>query len=167
MDIFGLKWTVMIGQIGNLLYICANIRPTPTLMYISQYFSDKFIKMMICLFLSAAAFLGLATSPLWTAQANYIKLIARCYAHHRQKKVADIVSLFFGIFFAIFGTCGIWGNLISYLVLNQSNHPQKFNCGVYFDPLSKNHTDESEHVSDLTVRNTLLSPIYLIINFIN
>jgi hypothetical protein len=46
----------------------------------------------------------------------------------------------------------IWGNLISYLIINQSNHTRSSNCGVYFDPLSKSDTDESVHVSDFMVR---------------
>jgi hypothetical protein len=36
MDIFGLKWTIIIGEIGYILYIGANIRPVPSLMYISK-----------------------------------------------------------------------------------------------------------------------------------
>jgi len=56
---------------------------------------------------------------------------------------------------------------MSYFILNQSNHPQKFNCGIYFDPLSKNDTDSSANVSDLTVRNTILSIICCIINFVH
>ncbi|CAF4222559.1 unnamed protein product, partial [Rotaria sordida] len=91
-DIFGLKWTIIIG----------------------------------------AACLGFASAPLWTCQATYLSCIARYHAHHKQKQVEDIVSLFFGIFFAIFGTSTIWGNLISYFILNQSNNPEKFDCGIYF-----------------------------------
>ncbi|CAF0882876.1 unnamed protein product [Rotaria sordida] len=131
-DVFGLKWTIIIGEIAYILYISANIRATPIFMYIG------------------AACLGLASAPLWTCQATYLSCIARYHAHHKQKKVADIVSLFFGIFFAVFGTSTIWGNLISYFILNQSNNPEKFNCGVYFDPLSKNKTDTAPDVSNLT-----------------
>ncbi|CAF5113230.1 unnamed protein product, partial [Rotaria sp. Silwood1] len=76
-DIFGLKWTIIIGEIAYVLYISANIRPVPILI-------------------------------------------------------------------------NIWGNLISYLILNQSNNPEKYNCGVYFNPLSKNETDKAPHVRDLT-----------------
>jgi hypothetical protein len=102
---------------------------------------------------------------LWTCQATYIRCIAGYYAHNKQKKVADIVSLFFGIFFAIYGTSTIWGNLISYFILNQSNNPEKFNCGVYFNPLSKNETDKAPNVSNLTVNSLILFTVYFIINF--
>ncbi|CAF1192085.1 unnamed protein product [Rotaria sordida] len=33
-DIFGLKWTIIIGEIAYVLYISANIRPIPILIYI-------------------------------------------------------------------------------------------------------------------------------------
>ncbi|CAF1286467.1 unnamed protein product [Rotaria sordida] len=131
-DIFGLKWTIVIGEIAYILYLSANIRPIPIFMYIS------------------AACLGLASAPLWTCQATYISCIARYHAHNKQKKVENIISLFFGIFFAFYGTSNIWGNLISYFILNQSNNPEKYNCGIYFDPLSKNETDKAPHVNDLT-----------------
>lgn len=119
MDFFGLKWTIIIGEIAYIFYIAVNVQPTPILMYV------------------AAASVGLVSAPFWASQATYVSRIARAHAHLQQKKVEDVVSLFFGIFFAIFGTCAVWGNLVSYVVLNQSNQPQRFNCGIYFDPLSK------------------------------
>lgn len=36
MDIFGLKWTIIIGEIGYISYIVANIQPIPVFMYISK-----------------------------------------------------------------------------------------------------------------------------------
>ena len=104
-------------------------------------------------FLLGATFLGLLSPPLWVSQATYIDRIARFHAYHKHKQVDVIISLFFGIFFAFLGTCTIWGNLISYFVLNQSNNPQKFNCGVHFDPLAKVATNSSDDVNDATVYN--------------
>ncbi|CAF4911121.1 unnamed protein product, partial [Rotaria sp. Silwood1] len=131
-DIFGLKWTAIICEIGYIFYIIVNIRPLPSLMYIS------------------AGLVGLGAAPLWTSQATYINRIARYYAHHKEKEVGVIVSLFFGIFYAIYYTNLIWGNLLSYLILNQSSQSQKFNCGIHFDPLSKIQTGASNNVSDVT-----------------
>ncbi|CAF3155246.1 unnamed protein product [Rotaria sp. Silwood2] len=37
MDLFGLKWTIILGEIGYIFYIAANIKPLPVLMYISKY----------------------------------------------------------------------------------------------------------------------------------
>ncbi|CAF4709185.1 unnamed protein product, partial [Rotaria sp. Silwood1] len=99
---------------------------------------------------AGAAFVGLAAAPLWTAQATYLNQIARYYAQAKYQKTDVAVSLFFGIFFACVGTSTIWGNLISYFVLNQSNNPQKLNCGVYFDPQSAITMNTTNNVSEKT-----------------
>lgn len=139
----------MIGNIAYIIYIGANIWAIPLVMYIGEYFIDnRSIETPLSL---AASFAGLAAAPFWTAQATYINRIARYYAYHRQKNVDHIISLFFGIFFAVLNTCSIWGNMISYFVLNQSNIPQKNNCGIYFDPLSKHNDQIPAVVSDFTV----------------
>ncbi|CAF0870124.1 unnamed protein product [Rotaria sordida] len=132
MDIFGLKWSIVLAEVGYILFIVANIRPLPSLMYIS------------------AAFVGLAAAPLWTAQATYLSQIARLYAQAKHQMTDVVVRLFFGIFFACVGTSAIWGNLISYFVLNQSNYPQKLNCGVYFDPQSAVTVNMTSNVSEKT-----------------
>ncbi len=36
MDLFGLKWTIILAEIGYIFYIAANIKPLPILMYISK-----------------------------------------------------------------------------------------------------------------------------------
>ncbi|CAF1574181.1 unnamed protein product, partial [Adineta steineri] len=132
MDLFGLKFTIIIGAIGYIFYIAANIKPLPVLMYIS------------------AALVGLAAAPLWTAKATYLNQIARYHSQHKNQSHEISVSLFFGIFFALFGTNTIWGNVISYFVLNQSSVAQKINCGVHFDPTSASPTNTTQNVDDTT-----------------
>ncbi|UJR22295.1 hypothetical protein I4U23_025353 [Adineta vaga] len=132
MDLFGLKWTIILAEIGYIFYIAANIKPLPVLMYIS------------------AAFVGLAAAPLWTAKATYLNQIARYHSQHKNQTHEISVSLFFGIFFALFGTNTIWGNLISYFVLNQSSTAQKYNCGIHFDPQSALPTNTTQDVNDTT-----------------
>ena len=39
MDLFGLKWTIILAEIGYIFYIAANIKPLPVLMYISKIFT--------------------------------------------------------------------------------------------------------------------------------
>ena len=103
----------------------------------------------------AAAFVGLAAGPLWTSQATYISRIARYHEYHKRTAIEIITSLFFGYFFAVFNTSVVWGNLISYFVLKQSNHPNKSNCGIYFNPLSKSEIIEVDDVSQLTVSHSI------------
>ena len=99
-----------------------------------------------------AALVGLAAAPLWTAKATYLNQIARYHSEHKKQTHEISVSLFFGIFFALFGTNTIWGNLISYFVLNQSSTAQKYNCGIHFDPQSAAPTNTTQDVNDTTVR---------------
>jgi hypothetical protein len=40
----------------------------------------------------------------------------------------------------------------SYFVLNQSNNPQIYNCGVHFDPQSAAKTNVTQDVNDTTVK---------------
>ncbi|CAF1619503.1 unnamed protein product [Adineta ricciae] len=132
MDIFGLKWAMIIAILAYALYMLANIYPLPELMYIS------------------AALVGLGAAPLWTSEALYLNRIGRYHAQHKFQTVEMSVSLFFGIFSAITGTSLIWGNLISYFVLRQSNTPPKVNCGIYFDPKVSRPTNETEDVNETT-----------------
>lgn len=104
------------------------------------------------MFLSAAALVGIASGPLWTAQAHYLNRIGRYHAHHKQQTAEVSVSLFFGLYYAIQGTSLIWGNLITYFVLNQSDHPQEKNCGIYFDPKSRIPSNQTENVNGTTVK---------------
>ena len=36
MDLFGLKYTIILAEIAYMFYIIANIKPLPVLMYISK-----------------------------------------------------------------------------------------------------------------------------------
>ena len=79
-----------------------------------------------------AALVGLAAAPLWTAKATYLNQIARYHCQHKKQTHEISVSVFFGIFFAIFGTNTIWGNLISYFVLNLADIVLMGNYHVFF-----------------------------------
>jgi MFS family permease len=165
MDLFGLKWTILIGEIGYIFYIAANIKPLPIFMYISMLIQTNYLNpsrlnsktTLECLdndrvsFLGAAL-VGLAAAPLWTAKATYLNQIARYHCQHKKQNHDISVSLFFGIFFAIFGTSTIWGNLISYFVLSQSGAAQVNNCGVYYNPKDISPSNATQDVTDTTVR---------------
>jgi hypothetical protein len=58
----------------------------------------------MCKCFIGAALVGLAAAPLWTAKATYLNQIARYHCQHKKQKHEISVSLFFGIFFAFFGT---------------------------------------------------------------
>ncbi|XP_002817631.4 protein unc-93 homolog A isoform X2 [Pongo abelii] len=64
--------------------------------------------------------LGLGAAPLWSAQCTYLTIMGNTHAEKAGKRGKDTVNQYFGIFFLIFQSSGIWGNLISSLVFGQT-----------------------------------------------
>ncbi|KAJ7342199.1 hypothetical protein JRQ81_009647 [Phrynocephalus forsythii] len=64
--------------------------------------------------------LGLGGAPLWSAKCTYLTIAANSYAPKAGKLGRDVVNQYFGIFFLIFQSSGVWGNLISSLVFDQA-----------------------------------------------
>lgn len=64
--------------------------------------------------------LGLGAAPLWSAQCTYITIMGNAHAQEVGKLGKDVVNQYFGIFFLIFQSSGVWGNLISSLVFGQT-----------------------------------------------
>ncbi|PNJ17545.1 UNC93A isoform 4 [Pongo abelii] len=64
--------------------------------------------------------LGLGAAPLWSAQCTYLTIMGNTHAEKAGKRGKDMVNQYFGIFFLIFQSSGIWGNLISSLVFGQT-----------------------------------------------
>ncbi|KAM4816637.1 protein unc-93 homolog A isoform X2 [Urocitellus parryii] len=64
--------------------------------------------------------LGLGAAPLWSAQCTYLTVLGNTHAQEVGKLGEDVVNQYFGIFFLIFQSSGVWGNLISSLVFGQT-----------------------------------------------
>lgn len=64
--------------------------------------------------------LGLGAAPLWSAQCTYITIMGNLQAQKEGKLAKDVVNQYFGLFFLIFQSSGMWGNLISSLVFSQA-----------------------------------------------
>nr|XP_002817631.3 protein unc-93 homolog A isoform X2 [Pongo abelii] len=64
--------------------------------------------------------LGLGAAPLWSAQCTYLTIMGNTHAEKAGKHGKDMVNQYFGIFFLIFQSSGVWGNLISSLVFGQT-----------------------------------------------
>uniref|UniRef100_A0A2I3S9S9 Protein unc-93 homolog A n=1 Tax=Pan troglodytes TaxID=9598 RepID=A0A2I3S9S9_PANTR len=64
--------------------------------------------------------LGLGAAPLWSAQCTYLTITGNTHAEKAGKRGKDMVNQYFGIFFLIFQSSGVWGNLISSLVFGQT-----------------------------------------------
>ncbi|NXT94801.1 UN93A protein, partial [Anhinga rufa] len=81
--------------------------------------------------------LGLGGAPLWSAKCTYLTIASNSYAEKTGKNGKDIINQYFGIFFLIFQSSGIWGNLISSLVFSQASNKVEISeenlacCGAY------------------------------------
>lgn len=62
---------------------------------------------------------GLCAAPLWSSKCAYLTTTGMRYSEISNKSSDDMITRYFGIFFLIFQSGQIWGNLISSLVLQQ------------------------------------------------
>ncbi|KAM4025290.1 protein unc-93 homolog A-like [Anomaloglossus baeobatrachus] len=97
---FGCKWTLTIVTGLYITYTLANFYP-------------RWYTLM-----PASVMLGLGASPFWAAKCTYLTVSARQHALKSDKKDIHVINQYFGIFFFVFQTSRIWGNLISSLVFN-------------------------------------------------
>ncbi|XP_072000198.1 protein unc-93 homolog A-like [Engystomops pustulosus] len=114
---FGCKWTMIFVTCFYIIYTLANFYP--------RWYT----------LVPASVLLGLGGSPFWTAKCTYLTFTARRYALRSGKKDMHVINQYFGIFFFVFQSSRIWGNLISSLVLNlaQPNDEKIWNntdCGA-------------------------------------
>uniref|UniRef100_T1J282 UNC93-like protein n=1 Tax=Strigamia maritima TaxID=126957 RepID=T1J282_STRMM len=133
---FGCKWTLVISMLMYTTYMAAN------------FYSDWFT------LIPAAVVLGIGAAPLWSAKCTYLTQIGSEYAQHVGRKAEVIIVRYFGIFFMIFQSGQITGNLISSLVLkpeqDNTTHyvitdAQKEICGAKYcnEPLGTTHNTTS------------------------
>jgi len=66
----------------------------------------------------AAIILGFGAAPMWSAKCTYLTQVGTLYADIVQDAAEPVIVKFFGIFFLLFQSSQIWGNLISSMVLN-------------------------------------------------
>ncbi|XP_063773795.1 protein unc-93 homolog A-like [Pseudophryne corroboree] len=143
----GCKWTIVASMCCYITYSVGN-------------FQANWYSIII-----TSAILGFGGGPLWTANSTYLTTDGSRYAELTGKKKIDVLNQYFGVFFLIYQTSGIWGNLISSLVLVQnhdkvvSENASYSHCGATNCPASSvgssNITVSSTGVSD-NLRYTLM-----------
>ncbi|XP_058658519.1 protein unc-93 homolog A isoform X2 [Ammospiza nelsoni] len=100
----GCKWTIAVSMCCYVAYSLGNF-------YASWY-----------TLIPTSMILGLGGAPLWSAKCTYLTIAGTLYADKAGKSAKDIINQYFGIFFLVFQTSGVWGNLISSLILSQSSN---------------------------------------------
>nr|XP_035951586.1 protein unc-93 homolog A isoform X2 [Halichoerus grypus] len=98
---FGCKWTIVISMCCYVAFSLGNF-------YASWY-----------TLIPTSILLGLGAAPLWSAQCTYLTIMGNTQAEKVGKVGRDVVNQYFGVFFLIFQSSGVWGNLISSLVFGQ------------------------------------------------
>ncbi|XP_034018456.1 protein unc-93 homolog A [Thalassophryne amazonica] len=97
----GCKWTIVAGMACYVSYSFGNLYPGwYTLM-------------------PTSVILGLGGSPLWSAKCTYLTISGNLQAAREGKKGSDIINHYFGVFFFIFQSSAVWGNLMSSLIFGQ------------------------------------------------
>ncbi|OCT80014.1 hypothetical protein XELAEV_18026830mg [Xenopus laevis] len=100
----GCKWTIVASMCCYITYSLGNF-------YASWY-----------TLIPTSLILGFGGAPLWAAKCTYLTESGNRYAEKKGKLAKDIVNQYFGLFFLIFQSSGVWGNLISSLIFGQ-NYP--------------------------------------------
>ncbi|KTG06545.1 hypothetical protein cypCar_00005045 [Cyprinus carpio] len=97
----GCKWTIVLSMGCYVAYSFGNLAPGwPSLM-------------------TTSAILGMGGSPLWSAKCTYLTISGNKRGQKINKKGQDIINQYFGIFFFIFQSSAVWGNLMSSLIFGQ------------------------------------------------
>ncbi|NP_001414406.1 protein unc-93 homolog A isoform X1 [Rattus norvegicus] len=105
--------------------------------------------------------LGLGAAPLWSAQCTYLTVIGNLQAEKVGKLGKDVVNQYFGIFFLIFQSSGVWGNLISSLVFGKMSmqdaipDEQLMSCGAKDCLMGPSATNTTHHPSQQLIYTLL------------
>ncbi|XP_023932332.1 protein unc-93 homolog A-like [Lingula anatina] len=126
----GAKGSVLLGWVCQAVFIAAHF-------YMEPY-----------VILPVAFLVGIGHAQAWITNAVFVTALGLQYSEITGRPQGEVMGMFQGIFFAIFQFNGIWGNLISALVLNSpaddttgngsTSHAQGGNlsalCGSNFCP---------------------------------
>ncbi|XP_037541576.1 protein unc-93 homolog A [Nematolebias whitei] len=97
----GCKWTIVAGMACYVSYSFGNLYP--------GWYT----------LIPTSVILGLGGSPLWSAKCTYLTISGNIQAAKENKKGSDVINHYFGIFFFIFQSSAVWGNLMSSLIFGQ------------------------------------------------
>ncbi|NWY38919.1 UN93A protein, partial [Sylvia atricapilla] len=139
----GCKWTIAISMCCYITFSLGNF-------YASWY-----------TLIPTSVILGLGGAPLWSAKCTYLTIAGTSYAEKAGKNAKDIINQYFGVFFLVFQSSGIWGNLISSLILSQSSTKVEISeedlkcCGAYNCLTDTTNTTDSAKPSNSLIYTLL------------
>lgn len=118
---FTTKWTMVVCMLCYSAYIAAQFKPL--------YYT----------LIPTAIILGLGGAPMWSSKCKYLTQVGTRYAEITGQETEHVIVRFFGIFFLLFQSASVWGNIISSEVLgagknvSQSSIPYD-KCGANYHP---------------------------------
>ena len=149
----GEKRSLIISFICHVIYTGTNFYPT------------------FATLIPSSVLLGLTAGPMWTSQSVYLAQKAYSYSERTGEDGHTILTRFNGIFFCMFETTQITGNLISSLVLQQGTYNEtalngtSVNvCGRDDCPVSVNSTAEIAEPQQYIVY--ILLSIYMVCDLV-
>ncbi|KAJ7411563.1 Protein unc-93 A [Willisornis vidua] len=155
----GCKWTIAISMccyiafsLGNFYASWYNLNTlTPSIVFEQNKYT----------LIPTSVILGLGGAPLWSAKCTYLTIAGTSYAEKAGKNAKDIINQYFGVFFLVFQSSGIWGNLISSLIFSQSSTKVEISeedlacCGAYNCLTDSTNTTESAKPSNSLIYTLL------------
>ncbi|XP_069788247.1 protein unc-93 homolog A isoform X2 [Narcine bancroftii] len=146
---FGCKWTIVMSMSCYVTFSIGNFH--------SSWYT----------LIPTAVILGLGGAPLWSAKCTYLTICGNQYAEKFNEVPANVINHYFGIFFLIFQSSSVWGNLMSSLIFQYTSSEGNIteehllfcgaaNCPAYDSLLNANVTQTSYPVSTIY----LLSGVY-------
>ncbi|XP_054718880.1 UNC93-like protein isoform X2 [Uloborus diversus] len=130
--------------------------------YIASNFYPRYQTLM-----PAAVMFGLAAGPLGTSQTVYVnEMSLRYHKNTPDEPLEAIMARFFGLFSFFSENAQIWGNLVSYFVLDPGMVPiingSHLHCGIDFRTFSNNSNDSNPNLQPPTAhKRYLLVSIYV------
>ncbi|XP_026146433.1 protein unc-93 homolog A [Carassius auratus] len=133
----GCKWTIVLSMGCYVAYSFGNLAPGwPSLM-------------------TTSAILGMGGSPLWSAKCTYLTISGNRRGQKINKKGQDLINQYFGIFFFIFQSSAVWGNLMSSLIFGQDT-------SIEVPEENLQYCGATSCVENFTVANSTLPARYLV-----
>lgn len=92
--------------------------------------------------------LGMGGSPLWSAKCTLLTICGNLQAPKENKAAADVINKYFGIFFLIFQSSAVWGNLMSSLIFGSDSNSSKKEVHTYTHLRTHAHTEQVQVVCE-------------------
>jgi MFS family permease len=129
------KRCLLFALFTHLLYVAANVIPD------------------FAVLVPASILQGGGSALMWNAVSTYVTYLARSTAIRNDKRTVDVAGKYFGVFFCFFQLSVVVGNLISSVVLKQTNNILNNTISIDIDNHDKLNYQTGYVLDDSIARN--------------